>query len=405
MKKLDIKDIRKKIVSGIDIMKDSYINISHSIHDHPETGNKEFFASKLLENTLEREGFSIKRSVAGHPTSFIARKGSRKKKSVTVAYLAEYDALPELGHACGHNIIGTASTAAAISLGKFIDKIGGEVVVLGTPAEEGGENGSAKASFVKYNLLKNIDVCLMIHPGNVTSVTSDTLAVDFLEFEYIGKAAHAALYPERGINALDAVILLFNGINALRQQVPEDVRIHGIITDGGKAPNIIPDYARAKFFVRALKRKKCDVVKQKVINIGKAASLATGAKLNLRFFQNKVDNFLRNVTLDEIFLENLDLIGIHIGSKPADYKDSTDAGNISQVVPTIQPHIKIGSDKLIAHTEEFCRAAVSEEGDRALIVGAKALALTGFVLLSDENKLKKVKDDFERSKKDEDYAM
>lgn len=394
----NIENLQKKVTNNIDNQKDKYINISHSIFEHPEIGNEEFFASKLLEDTLENEGFSLEKAVAGHPTSFIARKKSSLKSGSTVCYLAEYDALPNLGHACGHNIIGTASIAAAISLSKLIDEIGGEIVVFGTPAEEGGENGSAKASFVKHNLLHGIDVCLMIHPGYATSVTSDSLAVDCLEFEYIGKAAHAASHPEQGINALDAIISLFNGINALRQQVTDDVRIHGIITDGGKAPNIIPDYARAKFFVRAAKRKNCDNITKKVINIAKGAELSTGAKLNFRFFQNKIDNFLITKTLDKIFVDSLKTLHIDISDIPKDYRDSTDAGNISQIIPTIQPHIKIGSDKLVAHTEEFAKAAISSEGDYALIIGGKALAFTGLTLLTDRDKLNKVKKDFEKSK-------
>lgn len=393
-----LNSFQQTIVDEIDKQKDKYLKISHEIHERPELGNQEYFAAKLLTDTLAEAGFSIEKAVAGHETSFIAKKKSNKLEGPTVGFLAEYDALPGLGHACGHNIIGTISTAAAISLSELIEEVGGEVVVLGTPAEEGGENGSAKASFVKHKLLDGIDACLIIHPGSKTVVTGTTLAVDPIDFEYIGKAAHAAASPEEGINALDSVIQLFNGINALRQHVTTDVRIHGIITHGGDAPNIIPEYAKARFFIRAATRKTCSEVTNKVKNIAQGAALATGAKLNIVAFQNEVDNLLINRTFDEVFVESAKLLGIEIDTETVKGLGSTDAGNISQVVPTIHPYIKIGSSTLAAHTPEFCYAAASKEGDEALIVGAKALAITALTLLTNEEKLQEIKDEFYRNK-------
>ncbi|MEY7999879.1 M20 family metallopeptidase [Clostridium sp. Mt-5] len=391
-----IKNFQHEIINEIESKKDTYINISHLIHNHPEIGNQEFFSSKLLIDALEKEGFSIEKAVAGHSTSFIARKKSNKNSGAVIGYLAEYDALPNLGHACGHNIIGTASTAAAISLSKLIDEIGGEILVFGTPAEEGGENGSAKASFVKHNLFDGVDACMMIHPGNNNYKTVKSLANDPIQFEFIGKAAHAAACPEKGINALDGVIQLFNGINALRQHVTSDVRIHGIITDGGYAPNIVPDYAKAKFFIRAAERSTCDEVTKKIINIAKGAALITGSKVNISFFQNEIDNFLLNSKFDEVFADNLKLLGINLDNKIPEGLGSTDAGNVSHVVPTIHPHIKIGDDKLVGHTPEFREAAISKQGDEALLIGIKALALTGLTLLTDKNKLTAIKEEFNR---------
>lgn len=239
-----VKDV---LIQSIENNKEHYIQTSHSIHENPEIGNEEFFASDLHINSLINEGFTVDKAVAGHETSFYAIKNSGKP-GPSIAFLAEYDALPGIGHACGHNIIGTSSIAAAIALSKVVAKTGGRVIVLGTPAEEGGPNGSAKGSFVKHGYLKDIDAALMLHPGGKTTYSQDTLAVEPLDFKFYGKAAHAATSPENGINALDAVIQLFNGINALRQQLPPDVRIHGIITDGGDAPNIIPEYAAARFY-------------------------------------------------------------------------------------------------------------------------------------------------------------
>lgn len=393
-----LNNLEQRIVDELDKQGEKYIKISHEIHDKPEIGNQEFFACELLTSTLAEAGFSIEKAVAGHETAFVARIKSTKAVGPTIGFLAEYDALPGLGHACGHNIIGTISVASAISIAKLLDEIGGEIVVLGTPAEEGGENGSAKASFVKHNLLNGIDACLIIHPGNKTVVTGSSLAVVPLDFEYIGKSAHAAASPEKGINALDAVIQLFNGINAFRQHVTSDVRIHGIITHGGEAPNIVPDYAKARFFIRASSRRTCSEVVEKVKNIAEGAALATGAKLNIIAFQNEVDDLLINSRFDEIFVQSSSLLGLEVDTEVKKGLGSTDAGNISQVVPTIHPHIKIGPSSLIGHTPEFCAAAASEEGDQALIIGAKALAITALTLITDKEKLKEIKKEFIRVK-------
>ncbi|MFT8319719.1 MAG: M20 family metallopeptidase [Bacillus sp. (in: firmicutes)] len=393
-----------KTLSGIERIKDSiekkkelYIQTSQAIHANPEIGNQEFFASKTHVENLTNAGFNVETAVAGHETSFYAVKESGTA-GPTIAFLAEYDALPGIGHACGHNIIGTTSVAAGIALAETLAETGGRVVVLGTPAEEGGPNGSAKGSFVKHGYLKDVDAALMIHPSGKTSLTSETLAVDPLDFHFYGKAAHAAGSPEKGINALDAVIQLFVGINALRQQLPSDIRIHGIITHGGDAPNIIPDYASARFYLRADTWKKTEEVATKVRAIAEAAALATGATVKIDRFQNEVKDFVLNAVLDEVLKEELEAVGEKVSLKKATGKGSTDAGNISYEVPTAHPHIKIGPDDLIAHTNKFREAAKSAVGDEALLKGAKALAATGYKLLTDRPLLNRVKDEFEKAK-------
>lgn len=390
----ELKDI---IVGNVEFHKDLYHSTSHAIHARPEIGNKEFFASAQLIKILEDEGFEVKKAVAGHETSFVARKKS-DKPGPSIAFLAEYDALPGIGHACGHNIIGTTSVAAAIALSKVLDETGGEAVVFGTPAEEGGPNGSAKGSFVKHGLVEGIDAALMLHPSGQTRLSSGSLAVDPLDFEYIGKPAHAAASPHEGINALDAVIQLFNGINALRQQLQDDVRIHGIITHGGDAPNIIPEYAKARFFIRAATRSRLNEVTRRVKAVAEGAALATGAKLNVIAFQNEVDNLLLNDHYNEVFKNVIEELGETVATDERNGIGSTDAGNISQVVPTIHPYIKIGPDKLVAHTVPFREAAASPQGDEALLKGAKALALTAFQLITDEVLLKEIKAEFQLRK-------
>lgn len=392
-----IETQREKIVKSIEESKEVYLEISHKIHEKPEIGNQEFFASETHTKILVEAGFDVTRNIAGHETGFVARKKS-SKQGPTIAFLAEYDALPGLGHACGHNIIGTTSVAAGIALAEVISETGGEVVIFGTPAEEGGPNGSAKGSFVKNGLLEGVDAALMLHPSGKTGLSSPSLAVDPLDFHFYGRAAHAAGSPEHGINALDAVIQLFNGINALRQQLSSDVRIHGIITHGGDAPNIIPEYASARFFIRASTWKRTEEVSTKIRNIAEGAALATGSTVKIKRFQNEVHDFIINQSLDEIVGEELRLLGEVVNSKSGGL-GSTDAGNVSHVVPTSHAYIKIGPDDLIAHTNEFREAARSPLGDHALVTGAKALALTGYRLITDKNLLEKVQNEFQQTEK------
>lgn len=393
----EVKHLRSDIIKSIEEGKALYIETSHRIHEKPEIGNEEYFASDTLTNLLKKAGFEVTRDIAGHETGFVARKKA-SKEGPTIGFLAEYDALPGLGHACGHNIIGTTSVAAGIALASVLEETGGEVIVFGTPAEEGGPNGSAKGSFVKDGQFEGVDAALMIHPSAKTGLTGPSLAVDPLEFHFYGQAAHASGSPEKGINALDAVIHLFNGISLLRQQLNTDVRIHGIITHGGDAPNIIPDYTSARFFIRAETWSHCEDVSAKVRNIAEAAALATGCTVKVERFQNEVHNFILNPVLDSVVGEELEALGEVIQPKEGKGLGSTDAGNVSHVVPTAHPYIKIGPDDLVGHTNEFREAASSAQGDAALITGAKALALTGYRLLTDTDLLQKVKDDFEKAK-------
>ncbi|WP_044642641.1 M20 family metallopeptidase [Risungbinella massiliensis] len=388
---------REIINQFLDATKDKWIQVSHAIHDRPEIGNQEFFACETHTKTLREYGFEVEVGIAGHETGFIARKKSTKTGPI-IGFLAEYDALPGLGHACGHNIIGTASVAAGIALGELIENIGGEVVVFGTPAEEGGPNGSAKGSFVKAGYLQGVDACAMIHPSADSSTTTPSLAVDPLIFSFYGKPAHAAAAPEEGINALDGVIQLYNGINALRQHLTDDVRIHGIISNGGEAPNIVPAYAEARFFLRAAKRSTLNKVTRKVKAIAEGAALATGARVEIKPLQNEVDELLPIASFDEVVAQELELLGETVARNSTKGIGSTDAGNVSQVVPTVHAYIKIGPSDLVGHTDEFREAAKSPLGDAALLKSAKALALSGYRLLTEPELLSTIQKDFRKEK-------
>lgn len=373
---------KQEILDYIENKKYDYVEISHRIHERPELGNEEIFASRTLIDQLRANDFEIETDIAGHATGFIATYQS-EKEGPTIGYLAEYDALPGLGHACGHNIIGTASVLAGAALKQVIDHVGGKVVVLGCPAEEGGENGSAKASYVKAGVIDDIDIALMIHPGNETYPTINTLAVDVLDIKFYGKSAHASENADEALNALDAMISYFNGVAQLRQQIKKSHRVHGVILDGGKAANIIPDYTHARFYTRATTRKELDILTERVNQIARGSAIQTGCDYEFGPIQNGVNEFIKTPKLDELF----EKYAIEVGEEVS-YDDfgfgSTDTGNVSHIVPTIHPHVKIGSRNLVGHTHRFREAAASVHGDQALIRGAKIIALMGLELI--ENK-------------------
>lgn len=372
---------KQNILDYIENNKYKYVEMSHRIHERPELGNEEIFASRTLIDTLKANGFEIETDIAGHATGFIATYESDKEGPV-IGFLAEYDALPGLGHACGHNIIGTASTLGGIALKQVIDHIGGSVVVLGCPAEEGGENGSAKASYVKAGIIDDIDIALMVHPGNETYRTINTLAVDVLDVKFYGKSAHASENADEALNALDAMISYFNGVAQLRQHIKKSQRVHGVILDGGKAANIIPDFTHARFYTRATSRKELDVLTEKVKQIARGAAIQTGCDYEFGPIQNGVNELIKSPKLDDLFEKYATEMGEAVIDDDFGY-GSTDTGNVSHVVPTIHPHIKIGSRNLVGHTHRFREAAASLQGDQALIKGAKIMALMGLELIND----------------------
>jgi amidohydrolase len=376
--------MRRRIADFADSREAVYKQIARDIHERPEVSNHEFYACARLADQLEAEGFATRRDVAGHRTGFTAVYRAAKPGPVIV-FLAEYDALPALGHACGHNLYGATSILAAASLKQVIEETGGEVRVYGTPGEEGGENGCSKADFVREGFFKDVDAALCAHPNaRDHRLTEKTLACAAVDIEFWGKSAHAAAAPEQGVNALDALIHVYNAINALRQHLPQDVRIHGIITRGGDAPNIVPDYAQAKFYLRSASAPGLDAVYHKVEHIVEGAALSTGAKGSMRPYQNLVENTVPTPSFDALYRKNLELLGEKVVPSPhVVLPGSSDVGNVSQVVPVIQPFISISDDVFPAHTEEMKAAACSERGLASVPLGAKALAYTALDVLED----------------------
>ena len=374
-----------------------YREIALQIHARPETSNHEEFACALLSEQLRKEGFAVTVDVAGHPTGFTGVYRSGKPGPVLV-FLAEYDALPGLGHGCGHNLFGATSLLAAASLKQVIDETGGEIRVYGTPGEEGGENGSAKGSFVREGFFSDVDAALCVHPGSDRhELTHAEIACAPIRIEFRGKASHAASSPQEGINALDALVLVFNAIGLLRQQLPGDVRIHGIVTKGGDAPNIIPDLTEGKFYVRASTVKRMMKVYHQLEEIVKGAALQTGCTGILEPTQrNLVENVVPTPSFDEVYRKNL----ISLGETPGDGgapMGSSDVGNVSQVIPVIQPMIRISEKPVAGHSVEKREACRAETGLRSIALGAKVLALTALDLISDPELLKKIREDHARA--------
>lgn len=370
-------------------VKEDLIGISDHLYHHPELGDQEFESSKLLVNYLKQHDFEVETGLVERPTSFKAVfKG--EKTGPTIAYLAEYDALPGVGHGCGHNLIGTMAVGAGVVLSKLVSEIGGTVTVYGTPAEE--TNG-AKVPMAKAGLFNDVDVAMMLHPSGGNFESGSSLAMDALQFDYTGQTSHAAGSPEKGINALDAVIQLFNGINAIREHLKDDARVHGIITNGGEAANVVPDKATAQFYVRAQEREYLDEVVEKVKAIAHGAAMMTGTKLEISNYELSYDNMVTNQALSSAFSNNLKEYNDH-PIRPKESGGSLDMGDVSQVVPSIHPYIGLNKPDLIGHTTEFADQTITEDGHNALMSGVLAMAATGYDVITNEELLKKIKEEF-----------
>ena len=382
---------KESIVNYIDSIKPVLRDIAIDLHSHPEMPFQEHRSIEMLTSFLDRNGLSIEKGLADLPTSFRATS-THYTGYPTIALLAEFDALPELGHACGHNLIGPASIGAAVAIHQLNFQMEGQLQIIGTPAEEGG---GGKITLQKNGVFDNVDAAMMVHPANQTRCVSLMLALKEIRFDFYGKAAHAAAFPHEGINALDAVIQTFNNINALRQQLRDDARVHGIISKGGIAPNIIPDKASAIFYIRALDIPYFENVIKKVINCAEGAALSTGCTLSIEEKDFVYHPFKPNYSLANIFRENLNMLGIQEDStKKEGGKGSSDIGNISQIVPTIHVDIGICATNTVAHSPEFARAAASDKGIDGMLSGAKALAMTVYDLFSSPEKIKEIKQEF-----------
>ncbi len=390
-----MSELKNQISQFIDTNAKIYQDISLAIHAKPEVSDFEYFASQTLSEQLKKEGFEIELPAAGHRTGFAATYKSNKP-GPTVVFLAEYDALAGLGHGCGHNVFGATSALAGAALKSIVDQIGGEVRVYGTPGEEGGQNGSAKGSFVKKGYLNDVDFALCTHPGSGSEdgLSTRNYACAPVDIEFWGKPAHAAGCPQDGINALDAQILTYAAIGVLRQQLTDRIRIHGVIVEGGTAPNVIPEYTKAKYYIRAADIDTLHELYEKVENIVKGSALQTGCTSSMKLCQNLVENMVLTPSLDAIYEKYITELGNTVKHvEDVVMPGSSDVGNISQVVPTIQPHISITDVQIAGHSQDMVNASCSQKAMDAIVKGAKALAFTALELFENPEELVKVKED------------
>ena len=378
-------EYKERAANQIEEYREQIINISHKIHDEPELGHQEYKSSRLLVDELEKHGYRVEYGVAGMDTAFVARKGNGKPK---IGILAEYDALPGIGHACGHNLIATSALGAAIGLSEIIEELDGSIIVFGTPAEEGVvQNAGGKVLMIEQ--IKEADAALMIHPGPAWGSYGTTNARESFLVEFHGRSSHAGAAPELGINALEGILLTFQGINALRQHINRDIRIHGIIKHGGDAANTIPDYASAHLYVRAPTMPMLEETYSKVKNIVKGAELQTGAKSKITQVANTYANKIPNKVLSDIFRENM----IKIGAEYPEEKEpkvsgaSTDFGNVSQEMPALSGYINIGD--VVLHSPDGAKATGTKKANDVMIMGAKGLAYTAIDLLTKPELLEK----------------
>lgn len=374
--------MKTRIYNEGQLIKERLVEISDYIYNNPELGNEEYKAVEALTTFLKEHDFKVETSIADMDTAFKATFDSGKS-GMTIGYLCEYDALPKIGHGCGHNMIGVMSAGAGVVLSKVLHEIGGKVIVYGTPAEE--TNG-AKVILAEEGVFDELDVAMMVHPADITAKSGTSMALYPLQFTYKGKTAHAAACPQDGINALNSVIQLFNGIDALRQHVTPDVRMHGIITNGGVAANIVPDEATAQFYFRADKKETLDDLLIKVKKIAEGAALMTGATLEMTRYELPNDNLITNENLSEAFTENLKALGI-TDIHESRQCGSSDIGNVSHKTPTIHPFIGITNCPLTSHTVEMADATTTKLGHERLLIGALALAYTGYDVLTNKVEL------------------
>src|SRR6266545_1514338 len=343
-----VKDL---IGQAVDRLADDLDTLSRKIHDNPELAYQEVKAAGWLSDFLTGQGFKVERGVAGVETAF--RATVETGAGPTIAILCEYDALPAIGHACGHNVIATAGAGAGAALAAVRDKLpAGRIQVIGTPAEEGGG----------------------------------------------GKAAHASADPWEGVNALDAVIQTFNNVSMLRQQMRPEARIHGIVTQGGAAPNIIPEVAACTFYVRAAKLDYMWDLRKRVVACAEGAAQATGCTLTVVDFEAPYEPLKRNDTLLDLFRANMKTAGAVESPPMADRMGSSDIGNVSQVIPAIQPMVQIAPPGTPIHSRAFEAAAVSTLARQGMCQAAKTMAMTTYDLLADPGLVKRARSEFEAAK-------
>jgi amidohydrolase len=393
----DIEALKRRACDAVDRWAGELVETADWIRANPELGHQEYQASKRLTEMLRTAGANVEMGTAGMDTAFkavLAGSGA----GPTIAVLAEYDALPKLGHGCGHNLIATSALGAGLALTEVLGDLEGSVWVLGTPAEESAApNAGGKVHMVRAGIFDDVDASIMFHPAAETTMSDErSLAARGFEFYFHGKAAHAAGAPEDGINALDAVVAMYNAVSMLRQQVRSDVRIHGIILAGGAAANIIPDYAAIRYRTRADDADYLEGVVQRVIACAEGAARASGCRLEWTEYMPPYENTVPNTVLMRLMKSNLESLGLEVQStRRRTSRGSTDFGNVTRVVPGVEARIAITEDwDVPGHSLEFEKAAGTDRGRQAMLAAAKGLAMTAIDLLGRPETLAEAKQVF-----------
>ncbi|MBE3519568.1 MAG: M20 family metallopeptidase [Firmicutes bacterium] len=384
---MDVESLRQELAEKIESLSPLVQNVARSLYEHPELGLEEVFASGKLADILERHGFSVERGIAGMKTAFRASKGRGKP---VVAFMAEYDALPEIGHGCGHNLIASVALAAGIACSDVISPEKAEVtwVVLGTPAEE---TVGGKVIMAEAGIFDEIDVAFIAHPGQRNSVGGESWASWPVEITFRGQASHAGANPQGGVNALDALVQAYIGIRNLRNSLDDSVRIPGIITHGGDAPNVVPDRATARFSIRARTSKYLEeVLIPRIRTFAEGIAKATGTNLEFSHYEPLFRETLKHPQLQEIVERNWRRLGVEISREEAGPGGGvTDVGAVTWRTPAIQIGFRIGDVR--GHTREFAQATVSEAGIRGALVAAKVLALSALDVVASPGVIEEMK--------------
>ena len=373
-------DAKARAAAAVESRTGQLIEISHRIHDNPELGYEEHIAHDVLASAAEDAGLEVERQAYGVETAFAARAGD---SGPLVAILCEYDALPGIGHACGHNIIAASGLGAGLAAAEVVERLNGRLLILGTPAEEGG---GGKVRLIDAGAFDGVDAAIMLHPCGLELLEMQTLAVQQLHARYRGHAAHAAAAPHVGRNALDAAVLGYVAVAALRQHIATDERLHGIFTDGGDKPNIVPATAETNWFVRSPTSARLDVLKERLEACLAGGAAAAGVELELEWAPYSFKELRTNAPLVELWAANAAAVGRNpVSPRPGSTViGSTDMGNVSHAVPSIHPMIAVAPPEVAIHTEAFAEYARSADGDRGVIDGAKMLAGVAIDYWSDE---------------------
>jgi len=386
---MELDEAKSTICSYIDDISDELIEISHAIHENPELGYEEYFAHEQLTKVLIDKGLNVSKGAYELDTAFEATAG---KTGPVVALLCEYDALPGIGHACGHNIIAAAGIGAGLAASSLAETLNGRLRILGTPAEEGG---GGKVRMLNKGAFESVEAVLMVHPADADLPNISSLAVQQLRATYTGRAAHAAAAPEKGINALDGAVLGYMAVAALRQHIAPDERLHGIFTNGGQKANIVPETAESTWYARSASMERLEVLKTRLVETLNGGAKSAGCGIQIEWINEPYAEVLDNTPILDAYIKNSESIGrIVKSSDGGGVVGSTDLGNVSHVVPSIHPMVKVAPAGTAIHTVDFEKYAKSEEADKGLLDSSKALAMTVIDCWHDPSLLKEAKEFF-----------